>query len=434
MQDRAVVTKYIRAGETDRQRVGLELEHFVLNEMDEGIEFDVLSDLIRRIAEKLGAELVYAEGHVVGYDAGDHTISVEPACQLEVSIAPFESLAKVEEIYQGFRSVWDPVLGSIGYTLVTRGLHPGVEAGRIHPTELPLIPKNRYYFMDRYFRTSGRYGSYMMRASASTQISLDYASEEDMVRKLRLLTILSPVLMQLMENKSYPDSRVAERKGKHLLRTQIWEDLDPDRTGFFPGAFQGKFGYDAYADLLLSRPLVVLTDAGETTWAGEKKLPEILRLSELSEEPERQKAVVEHLLSMFFHHIRLKRYLEVRVADSVPIRKALGYAALLKGLFYYEENLKQLEKLLSGHLIDVEEAVFRTEIQGEEAVIYAGKRVRAWIKDMIRLAETVLPEDEKVYLKELQAGDGKEPKGGARKALPDGRKEVLTELKERSVG
>ncbi len=413
MTDREIIVNFIREGETDEQRLGLELEHFILNEMEEGIEFEVLSELIRMTGERLGARLTVTDGHVVGYDTGDYTVSVEPACQFEISIAPFSSIAKIEAVYREFRLLWDPVFGSLGYTLVTRGVHPGVESGRIHPTELPLIPKNRYYFMDRYFRGTGKYGAHMMRASASAQISMDYSSEEDMVRKLRLLTILSPVLMQLMENKTNPDSRLAEHGGKHLLRTQIWDDLDPDRTGFFPGAFHGQFGYEKYADLLLSRPLVVLTDEGKTTYAGEKTLTELLSLSGLSEDPKRQKKVVEHLLSMFFHHIRLKRYLEVRVADSVPIRKALGYAALLKGLLYDPRNLKRLERMLSGHLIDVEEAVYRTEIQGENAIIYSGKRVYAWVRDMIHLAEEALPEEERVYLKELQVG-------GARKVRPAG--------------
>jgi len=402
MTDREVITNFIRDGETKEQRLGLELEHFILNEVEEGIEFDVLSEMIRKTGEKLGAKLTKTDGHIVGYDAGDYTVSVEPACQFEISIAPFSSLSKIESVYRNFREVWEPEFQRLGYSMVTRGIHPGVESGRIHPTELPLIPKNRYYFMDRYFRDTGRFGAHMMRATAASQVSLDYSSEEDMVRKLRLLTILSPVLMQMMENKSFPDSRLREHGGKHLLRTQIWEDLDPDRTGFFPGAFHGQFGYEAYADLLLNRPLVALTDKGKTTFAGEKTLPEILSLSELSKEPKRQKALVEHLLSMFFHHIRLKRYLEVRVADSVPIGKSLGYAALLKGLLYYEENLSRLEKLLSGHLIDVEEAVFRTELQGENAIIYSGKRVYAWARDLIKMADEVLPEEERSYLKELK--------------------------------
>ena len=405
MEDRLVITEYLKAGETDQKRLGLELEHFILSETDEGIGFEVLSELIRRTGEQLGAELTVTDGHVVGYVAQDHTISIEPSCQFEISIAPFEELRRIEEIYLGFRSVWDPQLAGLGYTMITKGLNPNVEARVIYPSELPLIPKNRYFFMDRYFRDKGKYGTHMMRASAATQISMDYSSEEDMVRKLRLLTILSPVLMQLMENKSFPDSRLAEKKGKHLLRTQIWEDLDPDRTGFFPGAFHGQFGYNAYAELLLGKPLVVLTDQGRTVYAGERTLPEMLSLSEMEGDPKRQKAVVEHLLSMFFHHIRLKRYLEVRVADSVPIRKALGYAALLKGILYDEGNMSRLEHLLSGHLIDVEEAVFRTEIQGMDAIIYSGKRVRAWAKDIIKLAEAVLTEEEIRYLKELKVED-----------------------------
>ena len=407
MTDREVIVNYIKEGETDRQRIGLELEHFILNEMEEGIEFDVLSNLIQRTGSELGAKLSVADGHVVGYDAGDHTVSVEPSCQFEVSIAPYSSLKKIEEVYRRFRATWDPIFTGLGFQLVTRGLHPGVEAGRIRPEDLPLIPKNRYYCMDRYFVNSGRYGRYMMRASASTQVSLDYESEEDMVRKLRLLTIISPILMLMMENKSDPDSRLDRDGGKHLLRTQIWEDLDPDRTGFFPGAFHGQFGYDAYAELLLSRPLVVLTDSGTTTYAERKTLPELLSLSSLKEDPKRQKEVTEHLLSMFFHHIRLKRYLEVRVADSVPIGKALGYAALLKGLFYGEGNQKGLEHLLAGCLIDAEEAVFRAEIQGENAVIYSGKRIKAWVGDLIRLAEAGLPEEEKNYLSGLR-NDGRD--------------------------
>ena len=89
MTDREVLTNFIRDGETKEQRLGLELEHFILNEVEEGIEFDVLSEMIRKTGEKLGAKLTKTDGHIVGYDAGDYTVSVEPACQFEISIAPF---------------------------------------------------------------------------------------------------------------------------------------------------------------------------------------------------------------------------------------------------------------------------------------------------------------------------------------------------------
>ena len=45
--------------------------------------------------------------------------------------------------------------------------------------DMELIPKDRYRFMDRYFRKFGPYGTCMMRGSASTQVSVDFRDEDD---------------------------------------------------------------------------------------------------------------------------------------------------------------------------------------------------------------------------------------------------------------
>ena len=52
---------------------------------------------------------------------------------------------------------------------------------------------------------------------------------------------------------------------------------------------------------------------------------------------------IEHFLSMGFFHFRIKKYIEIRVSDSVPIKKALYYVALIKGIVYSEQNLDLLE-------------------------------------------------------------------------------------------
>lgn len=56
---------------------------------------------------------------------------------------------------------------------------------------------------------------------------------------------------------------------------------------------------------------------------------------------------VEHAVSMQFPDVRLKTYLEIRPADSMPIPYVIAYAALIKGLFYNEGNLQQLEALFA---------------------------------------------------------------------------------------
>ena len=55
------------------------------------------------------------------------------------------------------------------------------------------------------------------------------------------------------------------------------------------------------------------------------------------------RADVEHALSMVFPDVRLKSYVEIRPADSMPVPYAIAYAALVKGLFYWDENLESLE-------------------------------------------------------------------------------------------
>jgi glutamate--cysteine ligase len=68
---------------------------------------------------------------------------------------------------------------------------------------------------------------------------------------------------------------------------------------------------------------------------------------------------------MGFFHFRIKKYIEIRVADSVPLDRALGYVALIKGIIYSDKNLNVLEKELShiDSLEKIQEAVEEIEIK-----------------------------------------------------------------------
>ena len=288
---------------------------------------------------------------------------------------------------------------------MAKGNLPLIECGIITPDEIPLSPKKRYEYMDAYFRTSGKYGKYMMRASASTQVSIDYRSEADLIRKLRLLEKLSPIFMIMMENKTEANSALPGASEKpHLLRIQEWEDLDPARTGFYPGSFDEGFGYAKVADVVYHTPLILLTDNDVSTYVGSKTAEDLFAEHMISEEgldEERRTKLVEHFLSMGFFHFRIKKYIEVRVADSVPIKKALGYTALLKGIVYSEHNLDALEKELADidGLDEIQDAVERIEAGGDQAVIYHNMTAAEWASYLIGLAGKALPEHEKGYLK-----------------------------------
>ena len=403
------ISDYIRSGESSDENLGLEVEHFIVN--DEGVQmgFHEISNLIDQVGRSLGAEIIYMDSYPVGYYTGEYSTSLEPACQFEISINPYSDLETIEGIYREFRDIWDPIFFERGYHFETKGNLPLVETGAITPDDIPLSPKKRYKYMDAYFKRSGRYGKYMMRASASAQVSIDYSSEEDMVKKLSVLQKISPILMIMMENKVDEYSTLPGVEDKpHLFRIQEWDDLDPERTGFVPHSLENDFGYDRMADVIYHTPLILLTDNGETVNVGHQNAEELVENSiiytdDLGEE--RKKKLIEHFMSMGFFHFRVKKYIEVRVADSVPIGKALGYVALLKGLVYSSENLDQLEEELSfiDELNQIQQAVEAIEEYGFEAVIYEEKTAAEWADHLIELAQNALTDSDKEYLKNVRA-------------------------------
>ena len=399
----SAIVDYIRSGETTGQALGLEIEHFVVN--DEGIQigFDEVTDQIGKVAGDLSAKVIYMDGYPVGYVTPGYSVTLEPACQFEISIDPKSDIDEIKSIYKEFLLLWIPIFEERGYHIVTKGNLPLVEAGLIDPDDIPLSHKKRYKYMDAYFRESGKYGKYMMRASSSVQISVDYSSESDLVRKLLVLQKISPILMIALENKTFEDSVIEKGSNKtHLLRIQEWSDLDPSRTGFYPHSFDEDFGYDKIADVISQTPLILLTDEGETSYVGSSTASDLLNDGTISRDiPEsRKEHLIEHFISMGFFHFRIKKYIEIRVADSVPLGRALSYVALIKGLIYSEENLSILETALSGikSIEQIEDAIDAIIVSGIDAKIYGDRTAREWYNYLLELANNALSDKEREYL------------------------------------
>ncbi|MCR4674521.1 MAG: hypothetical protein K5675_05865 [Lachnospiraceae bacterium] len=397
------IREYIKSGETNEERLGLEIEHFIIDKSGRQILLHDLSPLIEEVANQLNAEIVTTDETVIGYITDDYAVSIEPSCQFEISINPYSEIEEIESIYDEFCLLWEPIFSKHGYEMVARGILPMVENGSITPGDIPLYGKKRYKYMDEYFETTGKYGKYMMRASASTQVSIDYKSEEDLVRKLRLLQKLSPIFMIMMESKNEEEVLSDTFEYPHLLRSQVWDDLDPKRTGFYPGAYQEDFGYRQIANTVYSTPLILLTDQGESVFVGDKSAKELEReglIIDAAMDTQRKKSVVEHIFSMGFFHFRIKKFIEIRVADSVPIKKALGYVALIKGIVYSDLNMELLEKELKDvrDTDMIQDAIDRIKKDGLNAIVYHNRSAKKWINRLKTMTQRGLSESERRYL------------------------------------
>src|SRR5262249_12624012 len=118
--------------------------------------------------------------------------------------------------------------------------------------EMPSMPKGRYRIMTAYMPKVGRLGLDMMYRTCTVQTNLDFSSEADMVKKLRVSLALQPVATAMFANSPFAEGNPT---GFLSFRSEIWRDTDPDRSGTLPWAFEEGMGFERYVDYALDVPM-----------------------------------------------------------------------------------------------------------------------------------------------------------------------------------
>ena len=149
------------------------------------------------------------DGHLLGVGY-THTTALEPVAVTRYRLSPRRSskclwgpattVRALFEAVEAFDQLVADALAALELDarLVAIGYNPCVA----QPEELELIPKDRYHAMDAYLSRRGRYARDMMRCTASTQVSLDYETEQDAQRIYRMATLLGPAFAFLFDNRA----------------------------------------------------------------------------------------------------------------------------------------------------------------------------------------------------------------------------------------
>lgn len=316
--------------------VGMEAEHFLTACDGTPASFEQVQAVMHALQQP-GDRDIFIDGSYMGFAAPRYALSLEPACQIEISMMPAKDVGEIQRLYRDFSARFSAAAGAQGLRVWHVACHPTRRAD-----DLPLIPKERYREMDRYFRTSGSHGRQMMRATASTQASIDYFSEEDFVRKYRAACILAPLFALLTDNAPRYEGELNTRPS---IRTRIWQDVDPDRCGVVPCLMEPDFGFAAYAKHLLGQPLIVAKHGDRTEAVGRRTAAEVYD-GPLTD------ADIEHILSMFFYDVRLKHYIEIRSADCMPEPYLSAYAQLVLTLFSCPKALAAVTERYAGTTVE----------------------------------------------------------------------------------
>lgn len=391
-ENKDLLIKYFENGSKRNciEKLGVELEHLIVkSETGESVTYQEEKG-IAYILERMSGYFPWRyepEGFLIGIYNEDYSISLEPAGQLEISINPRENITLIYRIYRMFLEQIHPILRECGYEILTLGYHPKSKV-----RDMPLIPKTRYEFMDRYFMETGTCGINMMRGTAATQVSIDYCSEQDFVQKIRAAYILMPLLKLLTDNTPIMEGEIYEG---YMARSYIWDHVDPARTGIPRGLFDEDFGFARYADFLLDMPPVFVEGQDAPMYTGHKSTAEVWGGERLSRHD------IEHILSMNFQDVRLKHYLEIRYADSMPIKCVLAYTVLLKGIFYNKELVKEVNEKFTASEQEILKAQHNLMQDGFDGDVY-GYEAAKLLSYLIEAAKNQLMESEQLSLLPLE--------------------------------
>lgn len=292
--------------------------------------------LLERLHQRFGWERITENGNVIALRCKDcpkgGTVSLEPGGQFELSGAPLATLHETHEELSEHLAQVASVGGELGIGFLGIGFSP-----KWTLAETPVMPKQRYAIMMRYMPTRGKYGLDMMFRTATVQVNMDFGSEADMVAKMRVGLSLQPVATALFANSPFTDGKP---NGFQSYRAEMWRDTDPDRTGLLPFAFDQGMGFERYVDYALDVPMYfVYRDDRYIDVAGASfrdflagKLAALPRVRPTLDD------WADHLTTLF-PDVRLKRFLEMRGADSGSFAQIWALPAFWTGILYDREAL-----------------------------------------------------------------------------------------------
>ena len=401
---------YVESGCKPRSQwaIGTEHEKFGYNLVDlEPLPYDGPAG-IRAMLEGLQRYKwkPYMEGENIIALTGEDgsSVSLEPGGQFELSGAPLPNLHRVcDEVHTHLDQVAS-ISKDLGVGFFGLGFQP-----KWRREDIPWMPKGRYAIMRRYMPTKGDLGLDMMTRTCTVQVNLDFDSEADMVRKLRVSLALQPVAVALFANSPFVEGKPS---GYLSYRSHVWTRTDPERCGLLPFAFEDGMGFERYVDYVLDVPMYFVLRDGEYIDVSGRSFRDFLagKLPGLEGERPTIKDWEDHMTTIF-PEVRIKRYMEVRGADGGPWGRLCALPALWVGLLYDSTALSEVEALcrewshdeISGAHVDVARNGFKTEL--------GGRSIGNIARDAVRIARDGLQRravagnhdsDERGYLTTLQ--------------------------------
>ncbi len=371
----------------DQWRIGTEHEKFVFHTADRTpVPYDGptgINALMRAMISCCDWQPIEENGNIIALrkapGVASGTISLEPGGQFELSGAPLktvhETCAETGTHLREVLRVGEP----LGIGFLGLGFSP-----KWTLEETPLMPKPRYGIMMEYMPKVGSLGLDMMLRTTTIQVNLDFSDEADMVKKLRVSLALQSVATALFASSPFTEGKL---NGFKSMRSEVWRNTDPNRTGILPFSFDAAMGFERYVDYALKVPMYFVYRNGQYIDASGACFGDFLegKLEQLPGEKATLDDWSDHLTTLF-PEVRLKRFLEMRGADGGRWDRICALPALWVGLLYDKAALDAASDLISDWSVEEIQALRDTVPREGLATRFRNQTVQDLARDVLKIA------------------------------------------------
>lgn len=333
------ILRLFQNGCKDTCKIGMEFERLPIfsttsKSVDYSSEFGICN-FLRNFAREENWDYISDDYNIIGLKQEHDTITLEPGCQIELSIKPENTIHDIKNKIETLDNQMKPILDKFGIELLSYGVSPLSTHKSIN-----LIPKKRYKLMAKYLW--GILSDVMMRETAGIQCCVDFQSEEDAVEKFKIANKLTPFLTAMFANSPI---RGGVETGYKSFRALSWLNTDNDRCGFV-GQINDKFSFEEYVNYVLETPMIFINrDDNVVPLDGKLNFKEFMKNGY-----EGFRADIKDFelhANLYFPEVRMRNFLEIRNQDCVG--KGLQYSilAIYKGILYNNSAIKEIEELFA---------------------------------------------------------------------------------------
>ena len=370
------IIDYFKSGIKKKLLIGVENEKFLFSKKyNKRANYSEVKKVLSILKSKYNWKPVKEKNNLIGLNYLGKSISLEPGNQIELAGDKLKNIHQV--CFEGnlFQKQLDDACDQVGLSSMAIGYDPYTKLSKV-----PNNPKARYKVMTKEMPKGGNLSLNMMYQTAGTQINLDYISENDFIKKFKLIASLTPISIGIFAN-----SPVKEKKLTKYLsyRSKVWQSTS---RGGLPKIFLENLNFEKYADFIINMPLLFLNKANKVVAAKGKTFNDYMlgNIKEIKKQKPKEKDLEVHL-STIFTELRLKKYIEIRSLDACEWDCHCAGPAFYTGLVY--SNLEEsLDIIKNWKIDDILNAYLEAPKKGLKTEINK-KSIRHWGKVFFKLSK-----------------------------------------------